>query len=425
MNTPVPSAPSAATVQLIRVFVSSPSDVAEERGVLDEVAHRINHTDGRTLGVRLELWRWEEDVVPQIGPRPQAVVDAQSPADYDVYLGILACRFGTPTDGYGSGTEKEFRDALRRRGKTGKPWILFYFKTAKVDPDTLDLDQYAQVRKFREQVRKKGLHATYEQVRGTADAFFEQVDTHLRGAIRALVAPATTRKPAARADEQQVPDGYRAWLARECSGVELLGLQDQQGRAVQLYQVYVPLTTPPRADPQRDAADEQPMPLPGPEAEGRPDLLLPQLAAASLYLEGGAGSGKSTFCRWVAHVVNAHALPVRGAAPPEGYVELFPEELRAHLPLLIRLRDFWTFLPTTPGACCLSCAAFEEALQRWVDDKQPGQLTWACVRGHLAAGRLLLMLDGCDEVPLRVGPETGGYHPRALLLDGLAEALPP
>lgn len=120
---------AAETVRVIRVFVSSPSDVADERAVLDEVVDRINRTDGRTVGVRLELWTWERDVVPQVGPKPQAVIDAQMPG-YDVYLGILAHRFGTKTGRYGSGTEKEFRDALKRWESTGAPWILFYFSDA-------------------------------------------------------------------------------------------------------------------------------------------------------------------------------------------------------------------------------------------------------------------------------------------------------
>ena len=89
MNTPPPNDRHTSSVQVIRIFVSSPGDVAEERRVLDEVVERINRTDGRALGVRLELWKWEDDMVPQIGPRPQDVVDAQTPADYDVYLGIL------------------------------------------------------------------------------------------------------------------------------------------------------------------------------------------------------------------------------------------------------------------------------------------------------------------------------------------------
>src|SRR5262245_52564789 len=122
------------SVRLIRVFVSSPGDVAEERGVLDEVVRLVNQTPGQGLGARLELVKWERDVVPQIGPPAQDVVDAQTPA-CDIYLGIMAHRFGTPTGGHGSGTEKESWDALARWGAAARPWILFYFKQGQVDPD--------------------------------------------------------------------------------------------------------------------------------------------------------------------------------------------------------------------------------------------------------------------------------------------------
>ena len=100
MNAPA----GATTARVIRVFVSSPGNVAAERGVLNEVVERINLTDGLAPGVRLELWTWEQNVVPQIGPRPQAVVMQTPP--YDIYLGILSTRFGTPTGHYGSGTKR-------------------------------------------------------------------------------------------------------------------------------------------------------------------------------------------------------------------------------------------------------------------------------------------------------------------------------
>ena len=114
------------TVRLIRIFVSSPGDVTQEREVLDDAITSINDGVARQRGVRLEAWKWEDQFIPHIGPSPQTVVDAQLPA-YDIYLGIMASRFGTPTERYGSGTEKEFRDPLERWGEQGEPWILFYF----------------------------------------------------------------------------------------------------------------------------------------------------------------------------------------------------------------------------------------------------------------------------------------------------------
>ncbi len=93
--------------RVIRVFVSSPGDVTQERELLDEVAAALNESEGPAHGVTIELFKWEDDVVPQIGPKPQQVVDAQTPR-YDIYLGIMSARFG------GGGTREEFRDALKR-----------------------------------------------------------------------------------------------------------------------------------------------------------------------------------------------------------------------------------------------------------------------------------------------------------------------
>lgn len=144
MNPPT----AASTVRVIRVFVSSPGDVAVERAVLDEVVERINCMDGQWRGVRLVLWKWEQDVVPRIGPRPQDVVDAQTPP-YDIYLGILSTRFGTPTGHYGSGTEKEFKDALKKWKTAGEPWILLYFDAApKLTGDPDQAEQFVKVCKL-------------------------------------------------------------------------------------------------------------------------------------------------------------------------------------------------------------------------------------------------------------------------------------
>ena len=59
-------------VRIIRVFVSSPGDVSQEREVLDEIVQAVNRDTGQSLGLRLELFRWEFDVVPRSLPhRPR------------------------------------------------------------------------------------------------------------------------------------------------------------------------------------------------------------------------------------------------------------------------------------------------------------------------------------------------------------------
>jgi hypothetical protein len=83
------------TAQMIRVFVSSPKDVAAAREVMDDVCASINKTDGDVHNFRLEPFRWEDHVTPRIGLQPQRVVDEQTPV-YDIYVGIMSTRFGTP-----------------------------------------------------------------------------------------------------------------------------------------------------------------------------------------------------------------------------------------------------------------------------------------------------------------------------------------
>jgi len=48
-------------IRLIRVFISSPNDVSAEREVLDEVVASINRAEGQAHGVRLELFKGENE----------------------------------------------------------------------------------------------------------------------------------------------------------------------------------------------------------------------------------------------------------------------------------------------------------------------------------------------------------------------------
>jgi hypothetical protein len=167
-------------VRIIRVFVSSPDDVMSERAVLDEVVASINQTEGQSYGVRLELFKWEEHIVPQIGPGRQDVMDRQVP-EYHIYLGIMSTKFGDPTGDHGCGTEKEFSDALKKWKQADTPWITFYFDAQpKMTGDPEQAKQFTQVCEFRSSLEKMGIVATYTGARGSRGSFYEKVSEHLR-----------------------------------------------------------------------------------------------------------------------------------------------------------------------------------------------------------------------------------------------------
>ena len=156
----------------------------------------------------------------------------------------------------------------------------------------------------------------------------------------------------------------------------------------------------------------------------RPQLVLSSLEHGSLYLSGAPGSGKSTFCRWVAWLACEGAMPTHAVEFPEGYAEEFPETLRGGLPVLVRLRDFWRFLPRLSQGSDLSRSELEEALVRWLASKQPDGLVPEALQDHLGLGTALLLLDGVDEIPVTAGAGVASWAPRSLLISGLKHACP-
>lgn len=144
--------------EVLSIFLASPGDVAEERERMAEVVSHWNRSWSRELGLRLELLRWEEDAYPDIGEDAQDVINQQISAEWDIFVGIMWSRFGTPTNRFGSGTQEEFERALARyRSVPGSISLLMYFKDGPIAPSKIDTNQLQQVQAFRQSVAAAGL----------------------------------------------------------------------------------------------------------------------------------------------------------------------------------------------------------------------------------------------------------------------------
>ncbi len=167
------------------------------------------------------------------------MVDRQLPS-YDIYLGIMKHRFGTRTGHYGSGTEKEFNDALNRWGTFGKPRILFYFGREKINPEELDLQQYAKVQRFMKKLDKRGLYKTYIGVRGSKESFAELVDEHLRQVLYSIAPLSPGELSVPTAD----PAAYLQDLLDKTSHIEIRGLMtgQQQVHRFPIEDLFITLT---------------------------------------------------------------------------------------------------------------------------------------------------------------------------------------
>jgi Domain of unknown function (DUF4062) len=158
----------------IRVFASSPGDVSDERQQLSVVVQELNTTLRALVPEQptvVELIKWETHVHPDMSTTAQDSISRQIP-DYDVFLGIMWSRFGTPTQVAGSGTEQEFREADASSKKRGSPsHILFYFcrQNYPADLDEPDLEQLAKVFRFRKELKSRGLVGSYDSHAAFAD----------------------------------------------------------------------------------------------------------------------------------------------------------------------------------------------------------------------------------------------------------------
>jgi hypothetical protein len=160
---------------VLRVFVGSPSDVKNERGRLEEVISELNETG--QLGIRFDLVRWETKAYPGIGEDSQAVINEQILDDYDVFIGIMWHRLGTPTGRAESGTVEEYQHALQRyKEDHSSVNIMLYFKDEPIPPSDIDTDQLAGVNAFKQRVATEGaLYWPFTSV----DDFEKTVRMHL------------------------------------------------------------------------------------------------------------------------------------------------------------------------------------------------------------------------------------------------------
>jgi tetratricopeptide (TPR) repeat protein len=165
-------------MQKLRIFAASPSDMATERAKVGTAAAMLKPL-ADALGIVLDVVDWRA-VVPDMGRPEQVILEQLNPTEWDVFVGILWHRFGTPPGGGGaqsqkqylSGTEEEFKTAYSLWKEHYKPRVMMYRCTRAIPPDALDPDQFKRVKEFFAQFEAvggehPGLHQTFD----TTEAF--------------------------------------------------------------------------------------------------------------------------------------------------------------------------------------------------------------------------------------------------------------
>ncbi|HEV3163711.1 MAG TPA: ATP-binding protein, partial [Isosphaeraceae bacterium] len=260
---------------ILKIFVSSPGDVAVERELSARVLQRLQ---GEFAGlVRLESIFWEHEPLRATASFNEELV---RPSQTDIVIVILWSRLGTRLprqfkrpDGepYRSGTEFEFEDAFAAFRKQGRPDLLVYRKMA--DPVTSIRDREAINEKLRQWDALNSFIAKWfeDKSEGTLIAAFHPFDDSaafeelLQVHLRKLIA---RRLPA---DAQASGSGECLWT----QGPPFRGLQPFEAEHAPIFFG----RTKAIADILRLLKEQ--------DSLGRPLVML----------LGASGSGKSSLCR--------------------------------------------------------------------------------------------------------------------------------
>ncbi len=157
-------------VKIYKCFIASPSDTQKERDICEKVFQEINKTQGEQLGFRIESKKWENDARPSFGESSQDVINDQLLNDFQLFIGIMFTKFGTPTKNANSGTEEEFYLAYEKYDEKGDVEIMFYFNDEPINPHSIDLEQFNKVKEFRELISDcGGLYWSYQGINNFED----------------------------------------------------------------------------------------------------------------------------------------------------------------------------------------------------------------------------------------------------------------
>lgn len=162
----------------LRIFTASPSDMATERAMVETVVSTLKPTADE-LNVVVDVTDFRT-AVPDMGRPEDVIFKSLKPTTWDVFIGILWHRFGTPSGGnhpqtqkeYLGGTEEELSTAYRLWKQFGKPRIMMYRCMRDIPQERLDLDQLGRVKEFFAQFDAvNGKHPGLYQPFDTTDAF--------------------------------------------------------------------------------------------------------------------------------------------------------------------------------------------------------------------------------------------------------------
>lgn len=151
------------------LLISCPGDVEEFIGAIEDAVKRFNSLFGGMHNIWISTKYWKDNSYPQMGDKAQNILNRQLVNKCDMLVAMFWTRFGTQTDRYGSGTEEEIETMIF----SGKQ-VFLYFLDKECAPSKYSSD-YENVRKFKEQCKRRGLYREVSDERELSKKFCDHL----------------------------------------------------------------------------------------------------------------------------------------------------------------------------------------------------------------------------------------------------------
>lgn len=207
---------------IIRIFLSSPGDVAEERRIAHEVITKLSGDPEFSDKVNLEVIAWDAPganmpLLANMTPQDAINQGMPKPSECDIVVVIFWSRMGTPLpfsdykklDGsrYLSGTEWEYLDAYEASRKAALPVVSVY---RRLDKRQISLDEPNVSELIEQYQRVNAFFASFINEDGSIARGYNSYElkdfyTTLEGHMRRLIAQVLAKK-AAGGDEPTISE---------------------------------------------------------------------------------------------------------------------------------------------------------------------------------------------------------------------------
>jgi len=162
------------TARIIRVFISSPDDVVEERNIVREQIYAWNSTFSIENEIVLLPVGWDKELRMGYGLAPQEKVNKELLPHCELLIAIFGEKVGSRTKNYSSGTIEE----IALHTEHGKEALIFF---KELDTNGIDNnEEYEKLQTYKDSIKDKCIYNEFSSIEDFKNKFRDQLNLHMQ-----------------------------------------------------------------------------------------------------------------------------------------------------------------------------------------------------------------------------------------------------